>query len=151
MRTLLALACLATGCVATTLAAGQGPAKTVWDGVYTTAQAERGAFVYARYCQRCHGADLSGPGAMGGRLPGQSPAPALAGSEFNYRWHELSVAELAQRIRSMPPANPSALSREDSADVLAFVLARGGFPSGDADLPPGLPELSLIGFLATKP
>lgn len=88
---------------------------------------------------------------MGGRMPGQSPAPALTGSEFNYRWHDLNIGELAQRVRSMPPANPGALSREDSVDVLAFILARGGFPAGDLELPVGLPGLSMITFLATRP
>lgn len=146
------LAVLCGGVAARTLAQPVHPtATTVWDGVYSTAQAERGGFVYTRYCQRCHGADLSGPGVMGGGIPGQSPAPALAGSEFNYRWHELTISELAQRVRSMPPGNPAALSRLDATDVLAYMLSRGGFPSGDRELPVGLPELSMIAFLATRP
>lgn len=151
-RTAIAVTLAAASGVVLAAASQPAPSRSVWDGVYTAAQAERGAFVYGRYCQRCHGADLSGPGAMGGGLPGQSPAPALVGGEFNYRWHELSVAELVQRIRvSMPPGNPAALSRPDSTDVLAYMLDRGGFPAGEHELPIGLPELSTIAFLAARP
>ena len=122
----------------------------VWARVYTSAQAERGAFAYTRYCQRCHGADLNGS-AMGGHLPGQSPAPPLAGDEFNWSWNGTTVADLVRRIRSMPPGNPSALSAADSADVMAFILSKGGFPPGDAELPATLPELQQIAFNAVKP
>ena len=34
--------------------------KTVWDGVYTADQAERGRGFYAEHCARCHGGDLQG-------------------------------------------------------------------------------------------
>ena len=47
--------------------------KTQWDGVYTEAQAARGALVYSQYCASCHGPDLSG----------SEMAPALTGGEFN--------------------------------------------------------------------
>ena len=44
-------------------------AKTVWDGVYTSAQAERGQTSYAQYCIRRHKADLMGiEGAMKGEF-----------------------------------------------------------------------------------
>ena len=33
---------------------------SVWNGVYTTAQAERGQLVYAGQCSRCHGENLGG-------------------------------------------------------------------------------------------
>ena len=42
-------------------------AKTVWDGVFTAMQAERGQASYTEYCLRCHKADLQGiEGAMKG-------------------------------------------------------------------------------------
>ena len=125
-------------------------ARTVWSGVYTAGQAERGAFVYGRYCQRCHGADLRGP-SMGGHLPGQSAAPAIAGDEFRWKWNELTAADLMKRVRDMPPNNPSALSRDDSVDVFAYLLQRNGMPAGDTALPLTLPELSMIAFAAVNP
>ena len=37
-------------------------ARSVWDGVYTTAQAARGEAAYAQNCGFCHGANLAGTG-----------------------------------------------------------------------------------------
>lgn len=145
----LASANLAGGGVGLSLAS-QDQARTVWSGVYTAVQAERGAFVYSRYCQRCHGADLRGP-AMGGHLPGQSPAPAIAGDEFRWQWNELTAADLMQRVRDMPPGNPTAISRDDSVDLLAYILSRNGMPAGETALPATLPELSMIAFTAVRP
>lgn len=128
----------------------QEAARTVWSGIYTAEQAERGAFVYTRYCQRCHGADLRGP-SLGNHLPGQSPAPAITGDEFRWKWHDLPVADLVKRVRDMPPNNPAAISRDDSLDVLAYLLQKNGMPAGDSALPSTLPELSMIAFSAVKP
>src|SRR5690242_9362493 len=50
--------------------------RTIWDGVFTQAQAERGRDVYRKSCSACHKADLLG----------ESAAPALAGAEFVQRW-----------------------------------------------------------------
>ena len=45
--------------------------KTVLDGVFTTAQAERGKEAYATHCSTCHMEDLGG-----------LSAPALKGEQF---------------------------------------------------------------------
>ena len=46
--------------IAVTSFAQEKPAsRTVWDGVYTTEQAERGRLEYVNHCQRCHGVDLA--------------------------------------------------------------------------------------------
>jgi hypothetical protein len=37
------------------------------------------------------------------------------------------------------------------ADVLAFVLSKGGFPGGDADLPAQADALKEIKFLSKQP
>ena len=34
--------------------------RTVWDGVYTEGQAERGQVLYTEACSACHAADLRG-------------------------------------------------------------------------------------------
>jgi cytochrome c5 len=63
--------------------AGQAPAATrsVHDGVYTVNQALKGAALYRRFCEPCHGADLLGGAAP---LPGRRPGvvPSLRGGEF---------------------------------------------------------------------
>jgi hypothetical protein len=74
------------------------------------------------------------------------------GDEFNWKWNELTVGDLVRRIRiSMPPGNPGALSRPDSADVFAYILAKGGFPTGETELPVPLEELQQIAFTAARP
>ena len=131
-----AVALLAAGIAAAT-AAGQG--RTVWDGVYTSDQARRGAEVYERACAECHGADLGG-GDM---------APGLVGVEFVYNWHGFSARDLFERLRvSMPPDRPGRVSRQEKADILAFIFEVNGMPAGDAELAARAGPLGAIQFLA---
>ena len=69
MRHLLATVCLAAflivGSVFVSEASAQrGPAtpRTVWDGIYSPLQANRGQDAYDKQCVSCHQADLSGGG-----------------------------------------------------------------------------------------
>ena len=118
-------------------AARQG--RTVWDGVFTVDQARRGAAAYQRSCAECHGADLGG-GDM---------APSLAGVEFLYNWHGFSARDLFERLRvSMPPAQPNSVSRQEKADILAFMFESNGFPAGAAELASRTAQLAAIQFLA---
>jgi S-disulfanyl-L-cysteine oxidoreductase SoxD len=101
------------------------PTQSVWDGVYTEEQANRGKQGYADQCASCHGPELTG-GEM---------APALAGGEFMAGWDGLTVGDLFERIRiSMPQNAPGSLSGQQNADILAFVLAANKFPAGSAEL-----------------
>jgi len=97
----------------------------VLDGIYSAAQAARGAAAYPRYCAACHGASLSGLGE----------APALAGAQFIADFNGLTVGDLFDRIRStMPLDNPAVLSRDQYADILSFILKSNGYPAGATDL-----------------
>ena len=99
--------------------------RSVWDGVYTPEQAARGSELYASTCASCHGVALNG---------GES-APPLAGGEFFSNWNGLTVGDLFERIRvSMPADRPGKLSREQDADILAYMLSMNQFPSGKAEL-----------------
>jgi mono/diheme cytochrome c family protein len=112
-------------------------ARSVWDGVYTEDQAKRGAAVYAKECASCHGAELGG---------GES-APALVGGAFLTNWNTLTVGDLFERIRqSMPQDDPGRLSRQQDADVLAFMLQANEFPPGKTELDKQTEVLKLIGF-----
>jgi mono/diheme cytochrome c family protein len=123
-------------------AAAQAAAATVWSGVYTDAQAKRGADVYGDRCASCHAPDLTGI----------DQAPPLAGSDFNTNWNDLSMNDLFERIRiSMPGDNPGSLDRQQVADVLAFILSKGNFPAGNTELPTQAETLKGIKFLASKP
>jgi S-disulfanyl-L-cysteine oxidoreductase SoxD len=106
------------------LAAAQ-TARSVWDGVYTTDQAKRGAELYQSNCASCHGTALGG---------GES-APPLTGGEFFSNWNGLTVGDLFERIRiSMPGDRPGRLTREQDADILAFMLSVSEFPPGKSEL-----------------
>lgn len=126
----------------TAIAVGASQGGSVWDGVYTAEQAQRGAQFYEQACAECHGADLSG-GEM---------APSLVGGEFVWAWNGLSVGELFERLRvSMPQGVPSRVSRQEKADILAFMLEMNGFPAGDRELADRTERLAGIDFLVEQP
>lgn len=103
----------------------QDAGKSVWDGVYTKAQADNGKALYAQDCGSCHGDQLTG-GEM---------APPLAGGDFLSNWNGLSVGALFDRIRtSMPLNKPGSLSRDTNADITAFILSSNSFPAGSTKL-----------------
>jgi mono/diheme cytochrome c family protein len=116
-------------------AAAPGGAKTVWDGVFSKTQAERGAATYKTACSECHGNDLAGDGF----------APALSGSEFMGNWNDLTVGDLFERIRiSMPPSGPSSVTPAQKADIVAHLMNQNKFPAGTAELEPKTEALKLI-------
>ena len=99
--------------------------RSVWDGVYTSEQAQRGEALYTRQCARCHGAQLTGGEA----------APPLAGGDFLSNWNGLTVDDLFERIRvSMPADRPGQITRQQNADILAHILRANQFPAGKAEL-----------------
>ena len=51
----------------------------------------------------------------------------------------------------MPADKPGSLSRQDNADVVAFLLAKNGFPAGDAELLTQTEILKGIKILTQKP
>ena len=81
--------------------------KTVLDGVFTAAQAERGKEAYAAHCSSCHMEDLQG-----------LAAPALKGEQFMENWREDSTSEafgFSCRVRN----GEEAYSNFHSSPVLA--------------------------------
>ena len=130
-----------TALALTALPRAQGQ-KTIWDGVYTEAQATRGAGVYAQKCAACHGDALGGVEA----------APALTGSTFYANWEGDSLNALFERIRtSMPQDSPASLSRAQNADIVAHILKVGGYPAGAMPLEGQAGALSGIMVLTYKP
>ena len=101
--------------------------SSVWDGVYTNAQAARGEALYAKNCASCHG----------DKLDGEGQAPPLAGSEFLKSWNNTTLFELFDRIQTdMPVDKPNSLPKGTNADILAFVLKVNKFPAGSNPLIP---------------
>ena len=111
--------------------------QTVKEGVFSDAQARRGEAVYGQQCVSCHSADLSGSGA-----------PPLAGTEFLSNWDKMPLADLAEKIAvSMPSNSPGSLSRDQAADLVAFILKSNKFPSGSADLEADAAKLKTISIV----
>jgi mono/diheme cytochrome c family protein len=120
----------------------QPPTKSVWDGVYTQAQADRGKGMYSEQCASCHGSELTG-GEM---------APPLSGGEFMAGWDGLTVGDLFERIRiSMPQNAPGSLSGQQNADILSFVFNANKFPTGETEMPKEAGILKTIKFEVKKP
>ncbi len=116
--------------------------RSVWDGVYTDAQAKRGGQVYGAHCRNWHGDPLQGDGS----------ASALRGPTFTADFNGVTLAELVDRTRrTMPDDNPGTMSRQQIADVVAYVLSVNKFPAGEVELPTQAEALTQIMFLATKP
>jgi len=104
----------------------QGAPASVLDGAYTDAQASRGEIVYLGNCVNCHGPNLDG-GDM---------TPALVGAVFGSNWNDLTLGDLFERIRiSMPLDAPGKLSRQQNADVIAFILKSNKWPVGQSEVP----------------
>src|SRR3954465_1638773 len=107
------VASLSYGALQAKQAAAPGATKSVWGGVFSKEQADRGAAAFKAACSECHGNDLAGDGF----------APALSGSEFMGNWTDLTVGDLFERIRvSMPPSGPSTVPPDQKADIVAHIL-----------------------------
>jgi mono/diheme cytochrome c family protein len=118
------------------------PSRSVWDGVYTSDQAKRGQPLYQQHCASCHGDQLSGG----------EEAPDLAGATFLASWNGATVNDLFERIRvSMPQNRPGTLSRQNDADILAYIFTVNQFPAGKTELARETEQLKQIRFDAAKP
>jgi SAM-dependent methyltransferase len=118
------------------------PTRSVWDGVYTDAQAKRGDALFDRECANCHG-----PAGAGGSM-----APALVGPAFAANYDGQTVGDLFDRNRtSMPVGREGQLSAQQNADITAFMLQVNKFPAGEAELPPQSMTLKQIKYAAERP
>ena len=66
--------------------------RTVWDGIYTEAQAQRGRGFYAEHCASCHGANLEG-----------AEHRALKGDRFWATWQDTTVDRLLTHVSTNMP------------------------------------------------
>jgi cytochrome c5 len=131
-RTVLALGTLVWAVALTTSepVLGQAPTKTVWDGVFTGTQAERGRVAYQQHCAECHGASLGGGEAV-----------PLTGDRFGLSWRESTVDRLNTQIsKSMPASEDGSLAGSLSPgvyiDIVSHILNSNGFPTGAVELTP---------------
>jgi cbb3-type cytochrome c oxidase subunit III len=98
--------------------------RTVWDGVYTDAQAERGTAAFGQSCSRCH------------TLAAQGDSP-LSGEKFWEGFTQRTVEELLTYVRTnMPNGNGGSLPASTYNDLVALILKSNGFPTGAVELAP---------------
>jgi mono/diheme cytochrome c family protein len=99
--------------------------KGIWDGVFTTAQADRGkAALLQNGCNGCHGPELAG-----------DRGPSLKGERFITAWENGSLNRLFIKIRdTMPPLNAEQVAANTKLDIVAYLLQANGFPAGSAEL-----------------
>ena len=115
--------------------------QSVWDGVYTDAQADRGAGQYTQHCAMCHGAALEGNGE----------SPPLIG-QFIPNWAGTTLDELYDKVSVTMPLNaPGTLRPAIAADILAFLLKSNNFPAGSKELGSDMDALKTISFDVFKP
>jgi len=130
---------------------GQTP-RTVWDGVYSKAQAARGQEAYKLACGYCHKDDLSG----GFLDDGVGRATALAGprafgSSFADRWRDQSLGDMVYVIAStMPKEAPTSLSLATYVDIVAFLLERNDVPPGEMELAADVTALRGVAMTAGR-
>lgn len=110
-------------------------------GVYTSAQASVGQVVYNRECTICHGPALEG--TEGGI--------ALTGNAFMDNWQGRSLAEFIMLTRqTMPVTKPNGLTDTEYANVVAYILNRNAYASGEEILLIDSDQLSEITFSAPE-
>ena len=121
--------------------ADAGPVASVWDGVFTEAQAARGRLAYSGGCGFCHGRRLNGAPDD----PDMRSTPPLARARFLREWDGRSLATLYEYTRlTMPEDNPGSLTDQEFVDAIAYMLSVGGMPAGDDELAPDSQSLARI-------
>jgi mono/diheme cytochrome c family protein len=146
MIAMVAAVCLAVSVQAVEMSAARNSAwqaspekRSVWDGVYSDAQAKRGRDAYEYSCASCHQPDLSGD-------PGKD-VPALIGEEFIRSWSHHTVQDLFDLMsKRMPQDAPASLSRQTYVDLVAYLLRSNEFPAGEHELPAQSALLAQIGL-----
>ena len=114
---------------------GQETARSVRDGVYSAAQAQRGERLFESICTSCHELEeLTGSGGY------------LELAEGRSLWDTFDYVSA-----EMPEDDPKSLQPEEYAAVLAYLLRAYGLPSGAAELPPDREPLEALAIMRPAP
>lgn len=96
--------------------------KTVDQGVYTSAQAARGAKTFDTNCTSCH------------REPGGT-APILAGERFAKSFGDATLQSVFTTIKTtMPRSAPGTLTDAEYVDIVAHLLRINSYADGMSEL-----------------
>jgi mono/diheme cytochrome c family protein len=124
---LRAMGALFVGTVSTVVIAAQGAkptGPTVWDGVYTDAQADRATGIFSQSCERCH------------TLTSEGTRP-LSGDKFWEGYTQKTVGDLLNFVKTnMPNGQGGSLPGPTYNDLVALILKSNGFPAGKTEVTP---------------
>jgi hypothetical protein len=106
------------------LLTAQAPRRTVWDGVYTDAQAARATPVFNQSCANCHTLETEG-------------TRPLVGDKFWQRNTQKTVGDFLTFVRTnMPNNNGNSLPAATYSDLVALIFKSNGLPAGTTELAP---------------
>jgi mono/diheme cytochrome c family protein len=109
---------IAPGAAAAQVKSTSPPPPSIPHGAYTEAQAARGESTYRANCTSCH------------------TTSAYVGDAFVRAWDGRTAFDLFELIRTtMPNDNPGRLSRQEYADIVAYLFKLNRLPPGDRPLP----------------
>jgi hypothetical protein len=133
-RRLVTLAVLgAAGLGLAAMLSAQTGKRTLRDGVFSAAQAELGARVFASICTDCHElAEFTAAGAYLEEVEGES------------LWETFDFVST-----KMPDDDPGSLRLDEYAAVLAYIFRAYGLPAGDAEL--SVEQETLEAITITRP
>jgi S-disulfanyl-L-cysteine oxidoreductase SoxD len=135
MKMFMAVALLVLLGISVTQAQQPGKTSTA-SGVFTAAQAKSGELAFQAKCATCHGADLHST---------EPEAPDLTEAAFRFGWQGKTIANRYETIRSsMPYGNAGSLDDQTYIDIVAYILAFNGIPSGNQKLEPDVAALEKI-------
>jgi hypothetical protein len=101
---------------------GIKPTRSVWSGVYSAAQAQRGEQWYLLdECGTCHDEPASG-------------VAMLVGESFLSDWDGQSALALARHIHSSTMGNPGDIRLAEATELIAYILRENKIPAGSSDL-----------------
>lgn len=121
-------------------AAAEGGERTIFDGVYTEEQADRGMGFFGTDCATCHS----------NTARGSSAAPGLIGYALDSKYADQPLYTYFDYMRAnMPPGNAGWFTDQEYADITAYLLELHGAPAGDTELEGTEEALSAIMIVPT--
>jgi mono/diheme cytochrome c family protein len=111
------------------------PTATVWQGVYSEAQAARGKTEYTTHCASCHRDDLGGYNDI------------LKGARFMEKNRESTLHLFFDKTKkTMPRGAAGSLTDKTYLDIVTYVLKVNEFPAGAQELRvEDLPNVRVVG------
>lgn len=114
--------------------------RTIFDGIYTAEQADRGMEFFNGECSSCHS----------NTARGSSAAPGLIGYTLDSKYAGQPLYDYFDYMRTnMPPGNAGWFTDQEYADIVAYLLELHGAPAGEAELEGTQEALSTIMIVPT--